>query len=205
MSRKIRRMDFHFDEWLVGTRQMKPAVRGIYIQICALIGSHNEPIEDNASEIATWCACTRDYARRVIDQLVADGKLYRDAIGRLGNKRVDHEISAGSWRIVRAVEAADQRWGKFRSPENRQKLSAHAPSTRGAFHKYQGLTGSIGNANHHMIMNHESSLTSISTDAARDPALNGGSGPRARRTQTTKERVAALAVIARAKLMGSGQ
>lgn len=194
MSRKIRRMDFHFDEWLVGTRQMKPAVRGIYIQVCALIGSHNEPIEDNASEIATWCACTRDYARRVIDQLVAEGKLYRDTAGRLGNNRVEQEISAGTWRVVRAAEAAEERWGQLQKlpVDLKPTPSPRPPVSR----KNNGLQPqpAMPTTNQHYDLNHKSL-----TDAARDPAPDQTAPARA--PGKLDPRLEAAALRARAKLL----
>jgi uncharacterized protein YdaU (DUF1376 family) len=105
MAGKVRRVDFYPDEYIAGVGNVLRAdEQGIYWMICALITSEGGPIARNELRIASLCLSRQSDVRRIIDKLIAMGKVSLTDDGKLVQKRAQTEIEASSKRIQTATE-----------------------------------------------------------------------------------------------------
>ncbi|TWA87122.1 uncharacterized protein DUF1376 [Azospirillum brasilense] len=98
---KIRHVNFHPDEWLVGASVLKADERGCYITVCALIYSNGGPIRDDARDLAKLCNITQERWARIRGILLAKGKL-RLVDGLLTNGRCEIELEKALNRTTTA-------------------------------------------------------------------------------------------------------
>jgi uncharacterized protein YdaU (DUF1376 family) len=203
---KVRRIDWSPDEYIGGTfGKLTVAEHGVYIIVLSLIYSNSGPIQNDVKHITRACADTHwRTVKAALAGLVAKGKLTVSPDGRwLTNGRAEIEINRAAIRMEMARRNGAQ--GGRPIVQDLFKTGSRPVQERPVLAKNNDLA-KPGGLYHHHHYDSESSLTSISTAAARDPARIGGATGRVHAVrETTKERVAALAVIARAKLMGSGQ
>jgi len=105
MSGKVRRIDFSPDEYVSGVGGvLNAAEQGVYWMICALVMSEGAAVAMNERRIAGLCLIRPAEARRIIEKLVAIGKLSRTDDGKLYQKRALSEVEASSNRIRTAIE-----------------------------------------------------------------------------------------------------
>jgi uncharacterized protein YdaU (DUF1376 family) len=103
LSDKIRRVDFHPDEYISGVAgTLRADEQGVYWMVCALIYSHGKPIANDAKRIAGLTSIRPSDARRILDKLVTMGKLTVDNEGKLSQKRTQSEIELSANRIQSA-------------------------------------------------------------------------------------------------------
>jgi uncharacterized protein YdaU (DUF1376 family) len=207
---KIRRIDWSPSEWLAGTRGLTVRQTAVYITVLNIIYDRGRPCPNDATFIAghfgvaeeeNWRGLTRSI-RASIDRLVEMGKLIVCPDGDLTNERADLELNKARERIKVATEAGKigGSYRKLKSVDIPSTSRRHPVDINPLLSNSNDLTQAPARIiNHHYD---SESLSKISTGAVRDPARGAGAPGRAH-TGTTKERVAALAAIARAKLLGS--
>lgn len=140
-------------------------------------------LPDDDRKLARLSRCSLKQWGRIKPAVMAFWSLGTDSLWH--QKKLDEVRRTVSGRSLKAVQSAQAMWLK-----RRERESANAERT---------LSDRYANQNPNKILIHESDRT-INTDAARDPALHGGSGPRASRIepQATLEE---LAKAARARLL----
>lgn len=89
---RVFRIDLYPQEWLVLTAHMRPAQRGVFIQICCLIYAHRGPIENDADHIGRASNCSSRLARAIIAELLATGDL-RMRDGKISQTRCELELN----------------------------------------------------------------------------------------------------------------
>lgn len=141
---KVRRVGYSPDEYIAGVGGvLNVAEQGMYWMICSLMMSEGGPVLQNDRRLAGLCLCRPAEARKLVDALVAKGKLRRSDEGKLSQKRALSEVELSMNRIQNAVEngakggrpkgKTKQKQGPL-EPEgySDQKLSStinHQPST----------------------------------------------------------------------------
>jgi uncharacterized protein YdaU (DUF1376 family) len=122
---KVRRVDFFPDEYLSGVQsKLTAAEQGVYWFICARIYSEGGPIDRDDGYVARACILRADQATRIIDRLLATGKLRLDG-AKLSSKRCLDVLKSTSSRIEEA-RLNGSKGGRPRknSEENQQKEKA---------------------------------------------------------------------------------
>jgi uncharacterized protein YdaU (DUF1376 family) len=72
---KVRRINFSPDEWLGGTRGLSLEQEGLYIRLCALMYSIGGPLPADRGHLSQLCHCDPRKLSRVLDSLIALGKV----------------------------------------------------------------------------------------------------------------------------------
>src|SRR6266576_3458531 len=106
---KVRYLEHHPDEWLVGVAGLTPEQNGIYRTICDLIASTGEPISIDDERLFRIIKATRSRVKRVISELLASQKLIRIE-SKLSNNRVISELERARNRSKSGSERAGKRW-----------------------------------------------------------------------------------------------
>jgi uncharacterized protein YdaU (DUF1376 family) len=120
---KIRRVDFSPDEYIAGVNGMRAEEQGVYWMICALIYSRGEPVENDAQWIGRAAGCTPPFCRKLIDGLIARGKLALDESGRLTNARAERELTKAAKRVHDASTASARGVDARRTRSRREHVS----------------------------------------------------------------------------------
>lgn len=112
---QVRYVNFHPDEWLVGTMGLSWAERGVYITACALMYSHGGPIE--IDHLRRACHDHGRVFNFAIKRLLGLGKLVLDGT-LLANRRALNEIEKASKRALNSREngAKHKKINKVRNP-----------------------------------------------------------------------------------------
>lgn len=104
-SVKARRVDYSPDEYIAGVGGVLDAAeQGIYWMICSLIMSEGGAIEQNDRRLAGLCLRRPAEVRKIVDGLVAKGKILRLDDGKLAQKRALSEVEKSINRISIASE-----------------------------------------------------------------------------------------------------
>ena len=105
MSAKVRRVDFHPDEYITGVGGILTAEQqGIYWMICATIMSEGGPIPFNERRLAALCLSRPSRVRAVVEALIEMGKITLTDDGELSQKRALSEVERSTKRIQTAGE-----------------------------------------------------------------------------------------------------
>lgn len=94
-SKRVTRVPWDIPAWFRGVLHLSPEQRGVYHDLCLLIYQEGGPLpfEANAAGVARACGCNGRKLRRITNELVAAGKLFWTADGRLTNERCEAEIA----------------------------------------------------------------------------------------------------------------
>ena len=182
MSKPTAWMPMYWGDYLRDTQHLTTEQHGVYLLLIAHYWNTGRAPPDDEKFLRNICQIS-EYKFRKNRQVIS--AFFKVENGHWYHSRIEREL----------LVAFDN------------KESAIARGKRGAAARWKGETSNGASnahtmAHHHHLMNHESESL---TDAARDPALNGGSGPRASRTETSKERLARLAMESRQALLRKGQ
>lgn len=102
---KVRRVDFHPDEYITGVGGVLTAEQqGIYWMICATIMSEGHPIPFNERRLAALCLTRPSRVRLVVEALIEMGKITLTSDGELSQKRAVSEVERSTKRIQTASE-----------------------------------------------------------------------------------------------------
>jgi hypothetical protein len=234
MAGKVRHFDFHFSEWLAGTRGLGFGTTAVYITVIAIAGDRGGLCPNDASYIAgqivepgterqALSGATR-LTRHALARLVELGKLHISADGQwLTNGRADIELNKARERINGATRAGIAS-GQARRARARTATSqphhSHIAAT-----PVSKKTNGLARTSVRNLQPYESSLSESLTDAAREPSpepqasqARAHTGPEVPLPPTpfegeakpptpapkTADRLAALAAQARAKLLKGG-
>lgn len=105
MTTKVRRVDFHPDEYITGVGGLLTAEQqGIYWMICATIMSEGGPIPFNERRLAALCLTRPSRVRVVVEALIEMGKITLTDCGELTQKRALSEVEKSTKRIATASE-----------------------------------------------------------------------------------------------------
>jgi hypothetical protein len=105
MPPKVRRVGYSPDEYIAGVGGvLNVAEQGMYWMICSLIMSEGGPVLQNDRRLSGLCLCRPAEARRLVESLVAKGKIRRSDDGQLSQKRALSEVELSMNRIQNAVE-----------------------------------------------------------------------------------------------------
>lgn len=105
MSGKVRRVDYFPDEYIGGVAgKLRADEQGVYWMVCTLIMSEGGPIPFDDRRIAGLTRIRPAEARKIIDKLVAVGKLNLTGEGFLSQKRAQSEVEKSANRIQNAAE-----------------------------------------------------------------------------------------------------
>jgi hypothetical protein len=105
MAGKARRVDYYPDEYIAGVGGILRAdEQGVYWMICTLIMSEGHAIEENDRRLSALCGIRPSDARRIIEKLVANGKIGRQSDGKLFQNRAQSEVERSLKRIQTASE-----------------------------------------------------------------------------------------------------
>lgn len=108
MSRTgIARVDFYFDDWLTGTFELTPELRGAFITICALIWKTRNRLADNDDAVARWVGVKPRKWRELKAALVEAGKVAIEG-GFIRQNRAAEELETA----VKRYETAQERGQK---------------------------------------------------------------------------------------------
>lgn len=95
---KPKKMDWfacYPDKWLGALQDMAPEDGYSYLVICFRIYEHHGPISDSVQSLARRIGFRPSKIERIIDRLLANGKLFRTENGSLMNKFAEQEIADG--------------------------------------------------------------------------------------------------------------
>jgi uncharacterized protein YdaU (DUF1376 family) len=171
---KVRRIDWSPDEYIAGTfGRLTWEEHGFYIVVLNMIYSSGGPIPIELDRLA-YAGCSRPQAaRRLIDQLVAKGKLRLTADGLLTNGRAARELGKAADRIEDARRAGKASGATRRSSADHPPIIRRStPSESAVSEKRSGNFNRISGT---PVRNYQpstinSSLSESLTDAAREPA-----------------------------------
>jgi len=173
MTKPTAWMPIYWGDYLKDTGHLSTEEHGAYLLLIAHYWSTGKPLKENPKYLMKLTALSEHKFKKYLPTLSA---FFTVENGHWHHARIERELSAAFDRKDAASErskrAAATRWG--RTAGSAQATPNHA------YHSHN-----------HKDHDHESVSTN-STDAARDPALNGGSGPRAHR-ETSQERLLRLA------------
>lgn len=160
MAGKVRRVDFYPDEYIAGVGNLLRAdEQGIYWMICALITSEGGPIARNEMRLGGLCLMRQTDVRKIIDKLVAMGKLSLTDDGKLSQKRAQTEVELSSKRIQTASENGSKGGRPAKKDELNQEMD-----------KPDGLSGEKLTTNYQLPTTNQdidTSLRSVSPPAKR--------------------------------------
>lgn len=100
---------FYPSDFLGGTSGLSPAERGVYITLLCLIYEADSPIRRDDSRLARCCGAPKAAFIRMIDGLIAQGKITQDG-DLISNRRAEKAIVDRANRTQIATHAAKQRW-----------------------------------------------------------------------------------------------
>ena len=100
---------FYPSDFLGGTSGLSPAERGVYITLLCLIYEADSPIRRDDSRLARCCGAPKTAFIRMIDGLIAQGKITQDG-DLISNRRAEKAIVDRANRTQIATHAAKQRW-----------------------------------------------------------------------------------------------
>jgi uncharacterized protein YdaU (DUF1376 family) len=100
---------FYPSDFLGGTSGLSPAERGVYITLLCLIYEADGSIKRDDSRLARCCGAPKAAFIRIIDGLIAQGKITEDG-GMISNRRAEKAIVDRANRTQIATYAAKQRW-----------------------------------------------------------------------------------------------
>lgn len=106
---KVRYIEHHPDEWLVGVAGLTPEQNGIYRTICDLIASTGGPIPADDERLFRIIKANRSRINRVISELEVAQKLERSD-GKLTQKRVISELERAENRSKIGRDRVAKRW-----------------------------------------------------------------------------------------------
>ena len=116
-SEKVRRVDFHPDEYLAGTNRLTAEEQGVYWVICSLIYSRGGPIDDDLK----WL--TQHFYRmhwrtlaKILDSLARHGKIVREGC-KIASKRCGEELEKAQSRVAQARQNGARRWQREQTDE----------------------------------------------------------------------------------------
>lgn len=102
MSRSgVARVDFYFDDWLTGTFELEPDLRGAFITICALVWKTRDRLVDNDDAVARWVGVKPRRWREMKSALIAAGKIAVDG-GFIRQERAAEELAVSEERYQNA-------------------------------------------------------------------------------------------------------
>lgn len=177
-------MPMYWGDYLRDTTHLTMGQHGAYLLLIAHYWNTGEALPDDDARLSKIVRAQGVVWRVMRPTLsaffkVENGRWYHARIERELLKAYDNKDAA----IARGKRGAAARWGDRAS--NGASIS-------------NPIVGDSSSPS--PIKNHES-VTTNSTDAARDPALNGGSGPRASRPETLHERLLRMAEAHREKTL----
>jgi uncharacterized protein YdaU (DUF1376 family) len=121
MSAKVRRVDFHPDEYITGVGGILTAEQqGIYWMICATIMSEGGPIPFNERRLAALCLSRPSRVRAVVEALIEMGKITLTDDGELSQKRALSEVERSTKRIQTAGENGSKGGRPAKKDEQKQ-------------------------------------------------------------------------------------
>jgi uncharacterized protein YdaU (DUF1376 family) len=106
---KVRYLEHHPDEWLVGVAGLTPEQNGIYRTVCDLIASTGGPIPVDDERLFGIVKAKRNRIKRVISELLAGHKLTLSG-SQLSNNRVISELERANNRARIGSDLAAKRW-----------------------------------------------------------------------------------------------
>jgi uncharacterized protein YdaU (DUF1376 family) len=200
---RIRRMDWYFDDYIAGTfNQLTFEEHGFYIVAINVIGQNNDWAEIDFGRLAHAGNSNRRTARRLLDQLVAKGKLAVQD-GRMGQRRTLLEMArsmdrmSDAHRAAAAAAIANRRKAKpLKSLQFGQTFGNLKPKKKTKSGHFNELTEPRGG---YLPPEYDLTLSENITDAARDPAPSQSAPGRA--PAKPDPRLEALAAKARAKFL----
>jgi len=182
MAKPTAWMPMFWGDYLRDTQHLSTEEHGAYLLLIAHYWSTGRPLPDDPKYLMRLTTLSEYKAKKIFPVLSAFFKIEN---GHWHHARIERELTGAFGRSEHARRGAMGRW--------------HPPSSDGANHARAKNGQASGNAHHnHLMNNHDSESL---TDAARDPALNGGSGPRASRPETLQERLLRMAEAHREKTL----
>jgi uncharacterized protein YdaU (DUF1376 family) len=118
---------FYPSDFLGGTSGLSPAERGVYITLLCLIYEADGSIKRDDSRLARCCGAPKAAFIRIIDGLIAQGKITDDG-GMISNRRAEKAIVDRANRTQIATHAANQRWGAQTGKTERNQRQDDAPA-----------------------------------------------------------------------------
>lgn len=118
---------FYPSDWLAGTRGLTATETGVYITLIAMMYEVEGPIPNDTKRLARLCGSTPAAFKKVIEELIATGKITEDERGFF-NRRVEIEIEKRSEKRATASSSAKIRWDKTK--QKQQPENANAEETQ---------------------------------------------------------------------------
>lgn len=123
-SAKARRVDYSPDEYIAGVGGvLSAAEQGVYWMICSLIMSEGGAVAQNDRRLAGLCLVRPAEIRKLVDRLVAMGKICRGSDGKLSQKRSLSEVEKSLKRISIASEKGSKGGRPERKTQSNQRNS----------------------------------------------------------------------------------
>jgi uncharacterized protein YdaU (DUF1376 family) len=121
-ANKVRRVDFHPDEWIGGTLGMTLEEEGLFARLTARYYSRGGPLPSDLNELAALCAVRPQVMRRLWAKLAPK---YDETDGKLVSNRCETELKAARNRAESARFSAGERWKNKDLPD----AGGNAPGT----------------------------------------------------------------------------
>ena len=106
---------FYPDDWLAGTARMSRLHKSVYFDVCLYIWDFAQPCPE--SELRVMLGDLPNW-QQLVDDLLATGKLTRNADGSLENARALSEARQAYDLWVKKSEGGKKRWSANSSPES---------------------------------------------------------------------------------------
>jgi uncharacterized protein YdaU (DUF1376 family) len=127
VSSKVRRVDFHPDEYITGVGGVLTAEQqGIYWMICAVIMSEGGPMPFDEHRLAALCRTRPSRVRSVVEALIEKGKVTLTDVGELAQERALSEVERSTKRIQTAGENGAKGGRPTQKTEQNQQKSEPA-------------------------------------------------------------------------------
>ena len=125
--RKVRRVDFHPDEYIVGASALTFEEQGVFWMICALVVSHGGPIDADYKRLGALGHVRPSKAERIVDRLIEMGKITKNG-SKLVQKRAETQLKLAQNRIENASKNAQKRWSEPKENNHLEDATAYRPS-----------------------------------------------------------------------------
>jgi uncharacterized protein YdaU (DUF1376 family) len=136
MADGIGRVDFYFEDWLSGTFELTPELRGALITVCSLIWKTGNRLKDEDEKLAHWCVVSTRRWRALRAGLIEAGKIVIED-GFIRQKRAVQEFQNVKHRVD-VARASGSKGGRKRAenaanqPRTRDELEANPQKNKGS-------------------------------------------------------------------------
>jgi len=125
---KARRVDYYPDEYIAGVAgSLRADEQGVYWMLCSLIMSEGHAIEQSDRRISALCGIRPSDTRKIIEKLVATGKIVRQSDGKLLQKRAQSEVE----KSLKRIQTASENGSNGGRPAGKGKQKQQTPKAEG--------------------------------------------------------------------------